>query len=99
MKTEVVVPLCSTLADQHWEGLVRGWRDVAHGLEFLHYKVNQMVQLWYCSWSTGGGSGDDGGGDGGGGGGDGGGDGRGGGGGGADIGILVVVVLVIVGYW
>ena len=85
MKTEVVVPLCSTLADQHWEGLVRGWRDVAHGLEFLHYKVNQMVQLWYCStggywwwwwwsryWDTGGGSA-------------------------CDSGILVRVVRVIVG--
>ena len=39
MKTEVVVPLISTLVGQQWEGLVRGWRDVAHGLEFLHYKV------------------------------------------------------------
>ena len=39
MKTEVIVPLSSTLASQQWEGLVRGWRDVAHGLEFLHYKV------------------------------------------------------------
>ena len=45
IKTEIVVPLSSTLEDQHWEGLVRGWRDVAHGLEFLHYRVRQKREV------------------------------------------------------
>lgn len=43
MTTELVVPLSQMLPSYKLEGLVKGWRDIATGLGFLHDPVRKKI--------------------------------------------------------